>query len=58
MCGRLAARLVVVELQSQAVGAFSNPGLIMSATTTALVLIGWAARAVGAGIWVTLTRDA
>jgi hypothetical protein len=30
----------------------------MPATTIALVLIGWAALAVGAGIWATLTRDA
>ena len=36
----------------------ANQGLIMPATTIALVLIGWAALAVGAGIWATLTRDA
>jgi len=36
----------------------TNQGLIMPATTIALVLIGWAALAVGAGIWATLTRDA
>jgi hypothetical protein len=50
--------IALYQLQPPAISQFSSPSLIMSTTMIAVVLIGWAALAVGAGIWRTTSRDA
>jgi ABC-type transport system involved in multi-copper enzyme maturation permease subunit len=50
--------IALYQLQPQAIRQFSSPSLIMSTTMIAVVLTGWAALAVGAGIWRTTSRDA
>lgn len=50
--------VALYRLQPKAIGEFSSPNLVMSTAMIAVVLIGWAALAVGAGIWRTASRDA
>jgi ABC-type transport system involved in multi-copper enzyme maturation permease subunit len=50
--------IALYQLQPQGTRQFSSPSLIMSTTMIAVVLIGWAALAVSAGIWRTTSRDA
>ena len=50
--------VALYQLQPPALAQYSNPALVMPAAMIAVVLIGWAALAVGAGAWRTATRDA
>jgi hypothetical protein len=50
--------VALYQLQPPALAQYSNPALVMPGAMIAVVLIGWAALAVGTGAWRTATRDA
>ena len=49
--------IALAELQPSALGGLGVAGLTMTTTAIAVVLVAWAALAVGAGLWRTLTCD-